>query len=129
MFVGLTISGAVGHVTPVPAASNCDQIASLTVLPFLPFLPTLPIPTFQPVLPFPALPALPASPALVSSLLPEHGPEEDLARRRMPEKRPNQVAVIVEPGCLANDRHDAVGPRQFEQGFDFSIAQPRYQVP
>ena len=38
----------------------------------------------------------------------------------MPQQRPNQVAMIVEPGGLANDRHDAVGPRQFKQRFDLA---------
>jgi hypothetical protein len=57
----------------------------------------------------PALPACPALPALS-----EHGPEQDLSCRRMPEKRANQVTVIVELGRLANDRHDAVGARQLE---------------
>ena len=50
--------------------------------------------------------------------------EQDLPRRRMPEQRANQVAMVVELRGLADDRHDAVGAGQLEEAVDLAIAQP-----
>src|SRR5687767_12271934 len=41
-------------------------------------------------------------------------PEEEPPRRRMFEERQNQVAMAIETGGAANDRHDAVSLRQLE---------------
>ena len=52
------------------------------------------------------------------------GPEQELARRRVPEQRLNQIAMAVEANRLPDDRHDPVGPREVEQLVDVVVAQP-----
>ena len=50
--------------------------------------------------------------------------KQELTRRRMSEKRLNQIAMTVEADRLPDDRHDPVGPREVEQLVNILVGQP-----
>ena len=47
--------------------------------------------------------------------------EENAPSRRVIEQRADQMAVFVEAGGLADERHDSVSLREIEQGVDVGV--------
>jgi O-antigen ligase len=53
--------------------------------------------------------------------------KEELPGGRMSKKRPNQIAVLIEPDRRPHDGHDAVGEREIEKSVDVVVGQSRHR--